>query len=94
MAIRTVAVNLTSSGGVVAAGECWIEGFYVNSTTNGTIKFYNNPSAASDINPVLTGTITPAIGFHSLVGMHATAGCYALINSGLLNVTVFKREAD
>ena len=94
MPIRTVAVNLTSSGGVVAAGECWVEGFYVNSTTNGTIKLYNNPTEAVEINPVLTGTITPAIGSHCLYGLHATAGLYVLINAGTLDITFFKREAD
>jgi hypothetical protein len=57
-------------------------GFYVNSTTAGTIIFYDATSATNAV----TGTITPAIGFHRLpisfgVGIHVAVG-------GTLNTTL------
>ena len=57
-------------------------GFYVNSTTAGTIVFHDATAATN----ALTGTITPAIGFHWLpiafgVGIHVVVG-------GTLNATL------
>jgi hypothetical protein len=56
-------------------------GFYVNSTTAGTIVLKNESSSGA----VISGTITPAIGWHKYpiscpTGLHATIG-------GTLDVT-------
>jgi len=57
-------------------------GFYVNSTSSGTIVFRDISGGT-----VKSGTITPAIGFHAYpmscpTGLHATIG-------GTLDVTFF-----
>ena len=75
-------INLTASGAVsLAAGS--LLGFYVNSTTAGTIVIRNGGSAGT----VLSGTITPAIGFHRFPA-YCTSGCYATI-ANTLDVTLF-----
>lgn len=53
-------VNRTSTGQVKTGGGA-ILGFYVNSTTGGTLVLHDHASAASG---AITGTITPAIGWH------------------------------
>lgn len=49
------AKNLTATG--TLEGNVKLVGFYVNSTTGGTLALADGTSA-------LTGTITPAVGFH------------------------------
>ena len=51
------AINLTATTASVTAGPCQLLGFYVNSTTSGTLILDDGGTA-------LDGTITPAIGFH------------------------------
>jgi len=76
--------NMTATANVKAsAGE--LIGFYVNSTTSGTIQLYDDP-ATGTANPI-SGLITPAIGFHRFPAAFAT-GLYAVIGS-TLNVTLF-----
>ena len=75
-------INLTGSGAVsLTAGT--LLGFYVNSTTAGTIVLRNGGAAGT----VISGTITPAIGFHA-VRAYCTSGCYATI-ANTLDVTFF-----
>lgn len=75
-------VNLTSSGAVsLVSGQ--LLGFYVNSTTGGTIVIRNGGSGGAAI----SGTITPAIGFHRFPA-YCTSGCYATI-ANTLDVTLF-----
>lgn len=74
---RTATANIKSSQGAIL-------GFYVNSTTAGTIQFYD--SATNTTTAPITGLITPAIGFHRLPAAFAD-GLYAVIG-GTLNVTV------
>lgn len=67
------AVNLTGTGNVIATTNCILLGFYVNSTTGGTLVLKKGGSGGT----ALGGTITPAIGFHRfpascLGGLHAT----------------------
>lgn len=76
--------NITATGNVGGAGRdgCLI-GFYVNSTTAGTLVLRKGGSGGT----VMSGTITPAIGFHPFPatcpgGLHATVG-------GTLDVTLF-----
>ena len=51
--------NLTASG-AISTGPCNLIGFYVNSTTSGTLIIKDGGSSGT----ALGGTITPAIGFH------------------------------
>lgn len=80
--VSTMPVNRTSTGDVVTAA-CTMIGFYVNSTTAGTLVFRNGGSGGT----VLNGTMTPAIGFHGFPancpgGLHVTVG-------GTIDVTFF-----
>lgn len=69
-----IAINITSTSDVGAALENMILlGFYVNNTTGGTLVLRRGGSGGT----VMTGTITPAIGFHRFPascpsGLHAT----------------------
>ena len=74
--------NITATG-AVSTGPCQLIGFYVNSTTVGTLVLRNGGSGGE----VMSGTITPAIGFHRFpanvgVSLYATVG-------GTLDVTFF-----
>lgn len=77
-------VNLTATGQVSSAGRAAnLVGFYVNSTSSGTIVLRDGDSGGTAI----SGTITPAVGWHPfpatcLSGIHAAIG-------GTLNVTFF-----
>lgn len=72
-------INLTGTGNVsLAPGNLF--GFYVNSTTAGTIIINDGSTAIS-------GTITPAIGFHRFPA-YCRTNCNVTI-ANTLNVTVF-----
>ncbi len=84
-----VPVNATATGNVytnAATGgnqDCVLLGFYVNSTTTGTLVLRRGGSGGT----VLCGTITPAIGYHRFPascpgGLHATV-------ANTLDVTFF-----
>lgn len=60
-------------------------GFYVNSTSTGTIQFYD--SATTTTTTALTGAITPAIGWNPLP-ITFVNGLYAAIGGSALNVTI------
>lgn len=76
-------VNLTASG-VVGPGAGMLLGFFVNSTTSGTIVIRDGGASGTAI----SGTITPAAGaFYSFPATCAT-GCYFTI-ANTLNVTAF-----
>ena len=78
------AYNLTATGNVGgAATNQTLLGFYVNSTTAGTLVLRRGGSGGT----VICGTITPTIGYHRFPanipgGLHATIG-------GTLDVTFF-----
>ena len=75
-------VNLTGSGAVsLVAGS--LLGFYVNSTTAGTVVVRNGGSAGT----VISGTITPAIGFHRFPA-NCPAGCYLTL-ANTIDLTAF-----
>ncbi len=81
----SLSTNLTATGDISTVHSELI-GFYVNSTTSGTIVLKSG-GASGD---ALGGTITPAVGFHQFPangvnGLHATIG-------GTLNVTFFYRK--
>lgn len=80
------AVNITATGAVSVAGGGSLAGFYVNSTTGGTLVLRSGGSGGT----VLNGTITPAIGWHEFPadfrnGLHATI-------ANTLNVTFFVND--
>ena len=77
-----VPINLTSTAVISAAGGTLL-GFYVNSTTNGTIVFRVGGASGT----VVSGTITPAIGFHRYP-MYSVGGAHATI-ANTLDVTFF-----
>jgi hypothetical protein len=74
--------NITETG-AVTTGPCQLLGFYVNSTTVGTLVLRDGGASGT----VMSGTITPAIGFHRFpanvgTSLYATEG-------GTLDVTFF-----
>lgn len=80
-------VNLTATNDVTTA-DCALIGFYVNSTTSGTIVLTKGGSGGTAI----SGTITPAIGWHKFPascpgGLHVTI-------ANTLNVTLFVVEGQ
>jgi len=75
--------NLTASA-LVKTGFGKLKGMYVNSTSSGTIKFWDNTSAATT---VINNTITPAVGYHNLGSVSFNTGLYATIG-GTLDVTL------
>lgn len=77
-------VNTTASA-LIKTGQGVLIGMYVNSTSAGTIKLWDNTSAATT---VINNTITPAIGYHSLGNASFSTGLYATIG-GTLDVTLY-----
>lgn len=82
----TIPVNLTASG-IVAAIPNTIHAVRVNSTGGGTVKLWDNASAASGT--VLFGVQTLAAGYHDLGNIVPTNGCYAEI-TGTIDLTFLK----
>lgn len=74
-------INKTSSGIVSKAGGTLL-GFYVNSTTAGTIVLRDGTLSSS---AAISGTITPAIGWREFPA-EMPNGCYATI-ANTLDVT-------
>lgn len=77
-------INLAASGQILAAPGRII-GFYVNSTTSGTIRFSDALTATT---PYLGAAITPAVGYHTYPAVLGTGG-YATIGGTALDVTIF-----
>lgn len=75
-------VNLTATG-AISLSPGTLLGFYVNSTSSGTVVFRDGGSGGT----VLSGTITPAVGFHRFPAACATS-CHVTIG-GTLNATFF-----
>ena len=75
--------NITASG-AVSTGACQLIGFYVNSTSSGTLVLRNGGASGE----VMSGTITPAIGFHR-VPAYVSNSLYATIGGSALDVTFF-----
>jgi len=75
--------NITATG-AVSTGPCQLIGFYVNSTNAGTLVLRNGGASGE----VMSGTITPAIGFHRFPA-NVGASLYATIGGSALDVTFF-----
>lgn len=71
--------NITASA-LVKTGQGSLVGMYVNSTTAGTIKLWDNTAGSGT---VINNTITPAIGYHALGDIAFSTGLYATIGSTL-----------
>jgi len=80
-----VVAPLTASGQVLS-GAGSIAGFYVNSTTAGTVRIANNTVAGSGY---LGGVITPNIGWNDFPA-EVTVGCYVTI-TGTIDVSFLGR---
>lgn len=76
--------NVTTSGNIKSSFGTLL-GFYVNSTSAGTLILYDD--AATGTTTPISGTITPAIGFQRFPASFAK-GLNAVIG-GTLNVTFF-----
>ena len=77
-------VDIAASA-LVKSGHGVLVGMYVNSTSGGTIKYWDNTTATA---PVINNTITPAIGYQSLGNAEFINGLYATI-TGTLDVTLY-----
>lgn len=77
-------INKTASANIVPR-TCELIGFYVNSTTSGTLILYDDASTGTTT--AISGTITPAIGYHAYPATLRN-GLNAVIAS-TLNVTFF-----
>ena len=76
--------RLTASGAIYG-GPCKLIGFYVASTTSGTIVIKDGGSSGTDI----SGTITPAVGWHFFPADCATSA-YATIANTISVTFVFQ----
>ena len=82
--VHGMPINLAASA-VPIARPCLLLGFYVNSTTSGTIVFHDSASAST--NNAISGTITPAIGYHRFPASLSAGLRFVIANT--LNVTFF-----
>jgi len=73
-----------SATGAVSTGACQLIGFYVNNTTAGTLVLRDGGASGT----VMSGTITPAIGFHRFPA-NVGVSLYATIAGTALDVTFF-----
>ena len=78
---------LLAAAGIVSKAPGTLLGFYVNNTSSGTVVVYNGTTAVSP-SVAVTGTITPAIGWHAMK-LYCPAGCYIDVPSGSINLTAF-----
>lgn len=72
--------KLLTATGTIFGSPCTLLGFYVNSTTGGTIVINDDATAIS-------GTITPAIGFHRFPASFGTSAKVTIANT--ISVTFF-----
>lgn len=83
MATKSASAPVAASG-IIITGPARLRGFYVNSTTAGTLVLYDGTSAGGT---ALSATITPAIGWNEFP-VDLKGGLYATVG-GTLNVTFF-----
>ena len=75
-------VNLTATA-AITPGPCRMVGFYVNSTTSGTLAFKDGGSGGSTV----SGTITPSAGWNPFPCIFGTSAYVTIANT--INVTFF-----
>jgi len=81
----TTYTDITASTSAIRTGTGILVGMYVNSTTGGTIKIYDNTAQSGT---VINNTITPAIGFHNLGNAAFGTGLSVTI-ANTLDVTLY-----
>jgi len=75
---------LLSASGAISLCPGVLLGFYVNSTSGGTVVLRDGGSGGTAI----SGTITPAIGYHRFPSaITSTSGAYATIAVAAISVT-------
>jgi hypothetical protein len=74
--------NITATG-AITANQGMLLGFYVNSTSSGTLVLRDGGSGGT----VMCGTITPAIGWHRFPAGFGSGGLHATVG-GTLDVTL------
>lgn len=75
--------NITATG-LVNANAGMLIGFYVNSTSSGTLVLRDGGASGT----VMCGTITPAVGFHRFPAGFGSGGLHATVG-GTIDVTFF-----
>lgn len=75
--------NLTATGAVTTNAGTLL-GFYVNSTSSGTLVFRDGGASGT----VMNGTLTPAVGFHRFPATYGAGGLHATVG-GTIDVTLF-----
>lgn len=73
--------NLTSTA-AISTGSCVLTGFYVNSTSGGTLVFRDGGASGTTV----SGTITPAAGWHFFPASFPTSA-HVTIAVAAINVT-------
>jgi len=82
--MKSCQAKLVTETATVNAHSCNLIGFYVSSTTGGTIIIHDTATTAAN---ALSGTITPAIGWHFFP---ATLGAgLRVVIANTLSVTLF-----
>ena len=81
------AVNITGTA-AVTPGPCQLLGFYVNSTSSGTVVFRDGGASGT----VLNGAITPAIGWREFPADIGTSLHCTIANA--INITLFVATAN
>lgn len=76
--------NLSASA-AVKTGFGRLVGMYVNSTSAGTVKLWDNTAGSGT---VINNTITPAVGYHNLGNISFNVGLYATLG-GTIDVTFY-----
>lgn len=74
-------VRITTTG-QVQSQACRLRGFYVSSTSSGTLVLRNGNSSGEQV----SGTITPAVGWHEFP-VRCESGLHATIGGSSLDVT-------
>lgn len=89
MAGSSINVTQATANNNVKASAGETIGFYVNSTTSGTIRFYDDSDGTCS-SGAKGGTITPAIGYHDFPMRYSTGIC-ALTGGTAVDITVVYR---
>lgn len=92
MTVVGSAKRLTATGTVTAL-DCQLLGFYVSSTTSGTLVLRIDGASGTQV----SGTITPAIGWNEFplsAPKGTNGGLHATIGGTALDVTFFVREGN
>lgn len=92
MAQTNLFINLTTSGKIPSAGGAiTLEGMYVNNTSSGVIKLWSGSTYGG---LPIGGNVTPAIGYHFLGNLEASAGVYVQGVSGSWDITFRYKYSD